>query len=111
MVTRTQSKDVMFARPFILDGMDRLQPAGTYTIDTEEERIDTLNLQVWRRVGTFIRLESPGRTQYLPVDPERLDKALMRDGAQPAPASPAMGASARRHRDRALGLWPSRSKH
>ncbi len=111
MVTRTQSKAVMFARPFILDGMDRLQPAGTYTIDTEEERIDTLNLQVWRRVRTLIRLESPGRIEYLPVDPEELDKALMRDGAQPDPASAVAGANARRHRDRALGLWPSRSKH
>ena len=31
MVTRTNSRQVVFRRPFLLSGFDALQPAGSYT--------------------------------------------------------------------------------
>lgn len=109
MDTRTQSTTVTFARPFILDGMDRLQPAGAYTIDTVEEALDTMQTQGWRRLRTVMRIERPGATEFFSIDPEQLGKALTRDGAQPDPDLPPSpsGPAARRARARKLGLWPS----
>ena len=39
---RTTTKMVTFARPFVLKGTDGPQPAGTYTVETEEEELPTL---------------------------------------------------------------------
>ena len=83
MITRTSSATVTFQRPFILDGFDQTQPAGSYVIDTDEEQIDSLLVNAWRRIRTTIRLPQPGGiVEYLSVDPDALREALMRDGAQ-----------------------------
>ena len=37
MNRRTRRETVTFARPFSLRGIDGVQPAGTYTVETEEE--------------------------------------------------------------------------
>ena len=110
MQTRTQSKEVIFARAFILDGMDALQPAGAYRVDTDEEMLETLSGVAWRRVRTVLRIERSGRVEYLPVDPDCLDKALSRDAAQhnPPGSRPEDGTKGRRDRARNLGLWPSK---
>ena len=39
MTVRTSSKSVTFAQPFSLSGIDEVQPAGTYTVETDEELI------------------------------------------------------------------------
>ena len=88
MTSRTTSKTVTFRHPFLLDAFFRVQPAGTYIVDTEEELMDTVQSQVWKRVRTVIRLGGPGKVQDVPIDPEHLNKALLQDGAglQPAPS-------------------------
>lgn len=83
MVTRTRSQLVVFRRPFVLSGLDSLQPAGSYRVDTDEEQLDTLTAPAWRRTATIIQLERGGITEHLTVDPSELHEALMRDGAQP----------------------------
>jgi hypothetical protein len=82
MATRTTSRQVTFRRPFLLSGFDSIQPAGAYTVDTEEELIDALSFSAWRRVATVMRLPRGGATEYLPIDPGELSEAQMRDEAQ-----------------------------
>ena len=82
MVTRTRSQLVVFRRPFVLRGLDSLQPAGTYRVDTDEELLDTLTVVAWKRTATVVQLERGGITEHLAVDPTELHEALMRDGAQ-----------------------------
>lgn len=74
--------DVDFQRPFILDGMDTPQPAGTYKVDTEEECLDSVLFPAWRRLATSIRIVRSGCTEYVPISPKQLHEALIRDGAQ-----------------------------
>lgn len=82
---RTTSRKVIFTRPFVLDGIVEEQPAGTYTVETDEEPIGTGSITAYRRISTFIRL--PGRPgslvleQVVDIDPAELDAALARDGA------------------------------
>jgi hypothetical protein len=59
-----------------------MQPAGTYTIDTEEELIDALSFSAWKRVATVMQVTRGGATEYLPVDPDELSAAQMRDGTE-----------------------------
>ena len=37
MTVRTTSKTVTFMHPFSLTGTDEVQPAGTYTVETDED--------------------------------------------------------------------------
>jgi len=83
MATRTTTKQVTFRRPFLLTGFDAVQAAGTYTVDTDEEMIDALSYPVWRRTGTTLHLLRAGAMEFVPIDPEELGRALLRDGAQP----------------------------
>jgi len=81
MNRRTSRKTVTFARPFSLRGIDGLQPAGTYTVETEEEPVPGLSFLAWRRVATLMFLPSrPGGTdQVAAIDPLELETALARD--------------------------------
>ena len=73
----------MFRRPFMLDGLEKMQPAGSYIVDTDEEQVDSNLVNAWRRVATTIRITQPGgAVEYLPVDPGVLKKALAQDGAR-----------------------------
>ena len=81
MQTRRTKRTITCSRPFILDGFDRAQPAGTYTVETEEEVLGTLTFSAYRHVSTSIVLNQPGCREYFPVDPQELDEALARDGA------------------------------
>jgi hypothetical protein len=83
MTTRTTTKQVTFRRPFLLTGFEAVQAAGTYTVDTDEEMVDALSYPVWRRTGTTLHLHRAGATEFVPIDPEELSRALLRDGAQP----------------------------
>ena len=77
MTMRTSRKTVTFRRPFSLSGMDVLQPAGTYTVETSEELLEGLSFPAWRRTATVILLRSPagaaGFGQDLDVDPRELE--------------------------------------
>lgn len=81
VTSRTTSRTVTFRHPFMVDGFGQVQP-GSYIVDTEEELLDTLLFQAWKRASTIIRLGSPGRVQDVPIDPEQLNNALLRDHEQ-----------------------------
>ncbi len=81
MAVRMISREVVFRRPFVLKGFDKVEPAGAYTVETEEESIDDVSLVVWKRLGTVIHITHGGETEYVRVDPEDLLKALARDSS------------------------------
>ena len=97
MTVRTTSKTVTFMHPFNLNGMDKTQPAGTYTVETDEELLQT-SLPAYRRISTLMRL--PARsigamlTQIVETNPVELARALARDAQlnetmpQPAHSEP-----------------------
>lgn len=97
MALRTSTRTVTFARPFELSGFDGPQPAGSYSVETDEELVDGLSFPVHRRIATLIRLPAQSsdskRVQTVPIDPAELDRALVRD-ATPEAAAPAATASA-----------------
>jgi hypothetical protein len=80
MTSRTTSRTVTFRYPFVVDGFGQVQP-GSYVVDTEE-LLDTVFFQAWRRASTIIRLGASGQIQDVPIDPEQLNNALLRDRAQ-----------------------------
>jgi len=77
MTMRTSRKSVTFRRPFSLSGMDEVQPAGTYTVETNEELIEGMSFPAWRRTATVILLRPPSGTQGmgqdLDIDPRELE--------------------------------------
>jgi hypothetical protein len=109
MTRRTTSKTVTFRRPFVLEGFQALLPAGEYVVDTDEEELDSMLLQGWRRVSTTMRVHIDGAVEMRTVDPHALDEALTRDGAQDEPGQPSP-ATARFARARAFVTYPVRRK-
>ena len=90
MTVRTTSKTVTFRHPFNLTGTDEVQPAGTYTVETDEELLQPSSLPAYRRIATLLRLErNTGTvlTQIVETDPVELAGALARD-AQPDETMP-----------------------
>jgi hypothetical protein len=73
---RTRRETVAFAHPFTVPGADGTQPAGAYTVETDEEAIEGLSFLAYRRVATVILLPIPhggaGSFQAVPVDPHLL---------------------------------------
>jgi hypothetical protein len=88
MSKRTSCRTVTFTRPFLLRGIVEEQPAGSYSVETDEEPLETASVVAYRRISTLIRL--PGRPgssvlgQVVDIDPEELAHALERDGAAPS---------------------------
>jgi hypothetical protein len=86
MNLRTTSRTITFRRPFSLAGLEESQPAGIYTIQTDEEPIEGLSFLAYRRVATVIFLPlgkgGPGSFQAISVTPEALDAAQARDASE-----------------------------
>ena len=84
---RTTRESVTFDRPFSLGAVEGLQPAGTYTVDVDEELIEGLSFLAYRRVATTIylplRAGGSGSVQAVRVDPSEL-AAGRREAAAPA---------------------------
>ncbi len=84
MITRTQHTTLVFRRPFPLKSSGGLKPAGTYTVETEEDLLDGLPVPAHRRVSTTITRQA-GRVgtlvEAIPVDPRELAEAQAADGA------------------------------
>jgi hypothetical protein len=84
MATR---KTITFRRPFSLSAVDKVLPSGTYTVDTDEERIDGLSFLANRRIATLLHLPSMssrvGVTEIVTIDPLELEAALKRDHEEP----------------------------
>lgn len=45
---------MVFRHPFVLKGLDRPQPAGTYDVETEEQLLEDLSFSAYRRVSTML---------------------------------------------------------
>lgn len=76
MTMRTSRKAITLRRPFSLSGIDEVQPAGTYTVETNEELIEGLSFPSWRRTGTVLLLRQPnaaGIGQDVEIDPQELE--------------------------------------
>jgi hypothetical protein len=103
MTTRMTSQTVTFQRPFILAGFGQVQPPGSYTVETEEEQLDSISFPAWKRTMTIMHLKNGVTTEYHPIDPNELREALLRDEAQEDPTTPSRPdtATARRARARA----------
>jgi hypothetical protein len=79
MTVRTTSKTVTFMHPFSLTGTDEVLPAGTYTVETDEELLQPSSLPAYRRIATLLRLErNTGTvlTQIVETNPVELAGAL-----------------------------------
>jgi hypothetical protein len=81
MTTRTTSKTVTFAHPFLLKGIDRILPAGDYRVATDEELIEELSFPAYRRVSTmiFVPAQSASSVEMVAIDPQELRTAQERD--------------------------------
>jgi hypothetical protein len=85
MSVRTTTTTVTFVHPFSLNGTVEAYPAGTYTVETDEELLQASSIPAYRRIATLLRLErTTGRvqTQIVETNPVELAGALARD-AQP----------------------------
>ena len=82
MPTRMLIRVVTFRRPFVLDGFERVEPAGTYTVDTEEESLDEVSFPVWKRLATVMHITHDGATEYVRIDPAARGLPLLAEHAQ-----------------------------
>ena len=85
MIARSFSKTVVFKRPFLLKGIDRMLPAGDYQVVTDEELIEGISFPVYRRVSTMIFVPAAthraSSIEMVTLDPLDLQAALDLDGA------------------------------
>jgi hypothetical protein len=86
MTMRTSQKTVTFRRPFSLSGMERVQPAGTYTVETNEELLEGVSFPAWRRTATVMLLRpqagAAGPVEDLDIDPLELEAAQETDALE-----------------------------
>ena len=85
MTTRVTIKTVIFAHPFVVDAADGEQPPGVYTVETEEELLESASFPAYRRLSTVMRCPAAGGiTRFVTINPIALDAAQQRD-AKPIP--------------------------
>jgi hypothetical protein len=86
MFTRSTESTIRFSQPFRLSELDETQPAGSYRLLTEEERLEGTSFAAFRRVRTLLCLPAnalPGHTrEVVDVDPVELAAALLVDALQ-----------------------------
>jgi hypothetical protein len=81
MTVRTSRKSVTFTQPFSLSGIDGVQTAGTYTVETDEELLPGLSFPAYRRVATLMVLRSRGVEEVVNIDPLELQAAQESDAS------------------------------
>lgn len=83
MDLRTTRSTVTFIHPFLLPGHDDDLPAGDYDLVVEEELLQGLSFDAYRRTASYLLIRAPsghgGTTEMRPVDPGDLEAALRRD--------------------------------
>ena len=83
LTARVTTKTVIFVRPFLLNQADGELPPGIYTVETEEELLESVSFPVYRRVSTVMHCQAPGGiTRFATVDPAVLEAALARDARE-----------------------------
>lgn len=92
MTNRVSKRLVTFNKPFSLDSIERQWPAGDYTIETEEEPLDSKSFLAYRTIGTTMILHPPhgrsGKHIFIEIDASELEAALLRDREDQGPAAP-----------------------
>ena len=85
MNTRSTKTSVTFTKPFSLPGYVDELPAGEYEVLVEEELIQGLSFEAWRRTSTFLAVRGTGnhagRTELRAISDSDLKAALDRDAA------------------------------
>lgn len=80
MRMRVTTKTVIFGRPFVVNEADGEQPPGIYTVETQEELLESVSFPAYRRISTIMYCHAPsGITRFVTVDPAVLKAALERD--------------------------------
>ena len=83
MTTRTRSKRVTFLHPFVLKALEGVQPSGSYSVETRDERTGFFWFIYAKRMSTWIRVcRDPGIDgvlQIVNIDSLDLQTALMQD--------------------------------
>ena len=83
MTMRSRRETVTFKHPFRIKGIDRLLPPGAYEVITDEEMIEGLSFEAFRRVATMITVPAaPPRTstvERISIDPVDFDDAQRND--------------------------------
>lgn len=83
MTNRISKRLVTFSHPFRLDSIERQWPAGSYTIETEDESLDSNSFVAFRTVSTTMIMHWPqgrtGKHLFIEIDANELEAALLRD--------------------------------
>ena len=82
---RSARTKVTFSNPFSLPGYAGALPAGEYEVLVEEELLEGLSFEAWRRTSTYLTVRgrgtSTGRTELRSISDSDLKAALNRDAA------------------------------
>jgi len=83
MTTRTTTRVETFKRAFRLEASGAWYPAGSYSIDTEEELLQDVSFPAYRRTHVSMQRikesDVAGTVFIETIDPRQLDAALFRD--------------------------------
>jgi hypothetical protein len=86
LTIRTTRTTVSFSRPFTLQNLEGIQPAGEYVVLIDDELIEGLSRLAYRRVATLLQTPavsaSQRLTQSFAISQTELDAALMKDRDQ-----------------------------
>ena len=86
MTVRTTRRNVTFRRPFSISGIEGVQSAGTYVVETDEQLLEELSFPAYHRVSTSIILPVGGggsdSYQIVRIDPAELEEAQRRDAEE-----------------------------
>jgi len=97
MNTRSTRSTVTFSRAFTLSGYPDELPAGAYEVVVEEELIQGLSFEAYRRTASYLTVdEKGGRSTMRPVSQKELEWALNRDraGTEETPVETNVGEAA-----------------
>ena len=85
MNMRSSRSTVTFFNPFALPGYSDKLPAGEYEVVVEEELLQGLSFEAYRRTATYLTVcgkgDRAGRTEMRPITARDLEMALSRDRA------------------------------
>jgi len=83
MSMRSTTETVTFRHDFSLAGYDDLLPAGAYEVLREDELLEGLTFDAYRRVATFLRVRGQGalagQVELRPIAEADLEAARHRD--------------------------------
>jgi hypothetical protein len=86
MNMRSTRSTVRFSNPFTLPGYTGELPAGDYEVLVEEELLQGLSFEAYRRTATYLTVRGRGdharRTELRPISERDLQEALSRDQAE-----------------------------